>query len=213
MASLLNFNECDTESEYFPKTDGSDIGSDMDTYVCDEVSEKRNEDKLTIHLWFCLGASDGCVLVRRRPGDCLQPNCLSPRHIVPTPGVIIFEAILYNSLGVPVIILITLTTIVLRQPGNSTHCTAIHEQHSRGSFSTGYILPSHDCCNAMRYIECWHVTLDYEITKLVSNLACVGYHLMTTQASPAKTNHTKFDTTIQVHNMELHTTKKHMASL
>ncbi|GBN76927.1 hypothetical protein AVEN_200071-1 [Araneus ventricosus] len=30
---------------------------------------------------FCLGASDGRVLVRRRPGERLQPTCLRPRHV------------------------------------------------------------------------------------------------------------------------------------
>ncbi|GFV30003.1 HTH_38 domain-containing protein [Trichonephila clavipes] len=34
---------------------------------------------------FCLDASDGHVLVRRRPGECLQLNCLQPRHTGPTP--------------------------------------------------------------------------------------------------------------------------------
>ncbi|GBO24776.1 hypothetical protein AVEN_88794-1 [Araneus ventricosus] len=34
---------------------------------------------------FYLGASDGRVLVRRRPGECLQPTCLRPRHTGPTP--------------------------------------------------------------------------------------------------------------------------------
>ncbi|GFW23377.1 transposable element Tc1 transposase [Trichonephila clavipes] len=36
----------------------------------------------------CLGANDGLVLVRRRPGECLQPNCLQPKHTGPTPGVL-----------------------------------------------------------------------------------------------------------------------------
>ncbi|GFT16124.1 uncharacterized protein TNCV_3316421 [Trichonephila clavipes] len=36
---------------------------------------------------FSLFASDGHELVRRRPKKCLQPNCVQPRHIGPTPGV------------------------------------------------------------------------------------------------------------------------------
>ncbi|GFS92742.1 HTH_Tnp_Tc3_2 domain-containing protein [Trichonephila clavipes] len=36
---------------------------------------------------FCLGASDGRVLVRRRPGELLQPNCRQPRQSGLTPGV------------------------------------------------------------------------------------------------------------------------------
>ncbi|GBM44494.1 hypothetical protein AVEN_15019-1 [Araneus ventricosus] len=36
---------------------------------------------------FCLCASDGRVLVRRRPGERLQPTCLWPRHTRPIPGV------------------------------------------------------------------------------------------------------------------------------
>ncbi|GFT15449.1 transposable element Tc1 transposase [Trichonephila clavipes] len=35
----------------------------------------------------CFGASDGRVLVRRSPRERLQPNCLWPSHIEPTPGV------------------------------------------------------------------------------------------------------------------------------
>ncbi|GFX95617.1 transposable element Tcb2 transposase [Trichonephila clavipes] len=35
---------------------------------------------------FCLGASDGSVLIRRRSRECLQPNCLRPRYTEPTPG-------------------------------------------------------------------------------------------------------------------------------
>ncbi|GBO14120.1 hypothetical protein AVEN_217427-1 [Araneus ventricosus] len=46
---------------------------------------------------FCFGASDGRVLVRRRPGECLQPTCLRPRHTGPTPGVMVWGAISYDS--------------------------------------------------------------------------------------------------------------------
>ncbi|GBL79540.1 hypothetical protein AVEN_18124-1 [Araneus ventricosus] len=41
---------------------------------------------------FCLGASDGRVLVRRRPGERLQPTCLRPRHTGTTPGVMVWGA-------------------------------------------------------------------------------------------------------------------------
>ncbi|GFX68122.1 HTH_Tnp_Tc3_2 domain-containing protein [Trichonephila clavipes] len=46
---------------------------------------------------FCLGASDGCVLVRRRPGGRLQPNYLQRRHTGFTPGVMIWGAISNGS--------------------------------------------------------------------------------------------------------------------
>ncbi|GBL96135.1 hypothetical protein AVEN_104359-1 [Araneus ventricosus] len=46
---------------------------------------------------FCLGASDGRVLVRRRPGERLHPTCLHPRHTGPTPGVMVWGAISYGS--------------------------------------------------------------------------------------------------------------------
>ncbi|GFX38516.1 transposable element Tc1 transposase [Trichonephila clavipes] len=37
----------------------------------------------------CLSTSDGRVLVRRRPDELLQPNCLWPRHTGPTLGVMV----------------------------------------------------------------------------------------------------------------------------
>lgn len=58
---------------------------------------------------FCLGASDGRVLVRRRPGERLQPNCLRPRHTGPTPGVMVWGAISYDSRSTLVVIPNTLT--------------------------------------------------------------------------------------------------------
>ncbi|GFW06417.1 uncharacterized protein TNCV_2187521 [Trichonephila clavipes] len=44
---------------------------------------------------FCLGVSDERVLVRRRSGERLQPNCLRPRHTGPTPGVMVWVATSY----------------------------------------------------------------------------------------------------------------------
>ncbi|GBN73285.1 Transposable element Tc1 transposase [Araneus ventricosus] len=58
---------------------------------------------------FCLGASDGRVLVRRRPGERLQPTCLRPRHTGPTPGVMVWGAISYDSKSTLVVIPRTLT--------------------------------------------------------------------------------------------------------
>ncbi|GBN81409.1 hypothetical protein AVEN_58133-1 [Araneus ventricosus] len=59
--------------------------------------------------WFCLGASDGRVLVRRRPGERLQPTCLRPRHTGPTPGVRIWGAVSCDSRSTLVVIPRTLT--------------------------------------------------------------------------------------------------------
>jgi transposase len=61
---------------------------------------------------FCLGASDGRVLVRRRPGERLQPSCLRPRHTGPTPGVMVWGAISYGSRSTLVVIPHTLTANV-----------------------------------------------------------------------------------------------------
>ena len=58
---------------------------------------------------FCLCASDSRVLVRRRPGERLQPNCLLPRHTGPTPGVMVWGAISYDSRSTLVVIPNTLT--------------------------------------------------------------------------------------------------------
>ena len=59
---------------------------------------------------FCLGASDGRVLVRRRLGERLQPNCLRLRRAGPTPGVMFWGAISYGSRSTLVVIPNTLTT-------------------------------------------------------------------------------------------------------
>ncbi|GFU57217.1 transposable element Tc1 transposase [Trichonephila clavipes] len=58
---------------------------------------------------FCLGGSDGRVLVRRRPGERLQPNCLWPRHIGPTTGAMVWVTISYDSRGTLWVIPNTLT--------------------------------------------------------------------------------------------------------
>ena len=53
---------------------------------------------------FCLGASDGRVLVTRKLGERLKPNCLRPRHAGPTPGVMVWGAISYDSRSTHVVI-------------------------------------------------------------------------------------------------------------
>ncbi|GFX20005.1 transposable element Tcb2 transposase [Trichonephila clavipes] len=58
---------------------------------------------------FCLGASDGCVLVRRKPGEHLQPNCMWSRHTGHTPEVMIWGAISCDSWSTFVVIPKTLT--------------------------------------------------------------------------------------------------------
>ncbi|GBM78580.1 hypothetical protein AVEN_200711-1 [Araneus ventricosus] len=54
-------------------------------------------------------ASDGRVLVRRRPCERLQPTCLRPRHTGPTPGVTVWGATSYGSRSTLVVIPRTLT--------------------------------------------------------------------------------------------------------
>ncbi|GFW40459.1 uncharacterized protein TNCV_1020161 [Trichonephila clavipes] len=61
---------------------------------------------------FCLSASDEHVLVGRRTGERLQPNCLWPRHAGPTPGVKVWEAISCDSRSTLVPIPNTLVTAV-----------------------------------------------------------------------------------------------------
>ncbi|GBN30120.1 hypothetical protein AVEN_174380-1 [Araneus ventricosus] len=58
---------------------------------------------------FSFGASDGRVLVRRRPGELLQPTCLQSRHSGPTSGVMVWGAICYDSRNTLVVIPRTLT--------------------------------------------------------------------------------------------------------
>ncbi|GBM76207.1 Transposable element Tc1 transposase [Araneus ventricosus] len=58
---------------------------------------------------FFLGDSDGHVLVRRRPGERLQPACLRPRYTGPTSGVMVWGAISYDSRSTLVVIPRTLT--------------------------------------------------------------------------------------------------------
>ncbi|GFV60542.1 transposable element Tc1 transposase [Trichonephila clavipes] len=53
---------------------------------------------------FCLVATDGRLLVRRRGGVHLQPNCVRPGHTEPTPGVMVWGAISYDSRSTPVVI-------------------------------------------------------------------------------------------------------------
>ncbi|GBM66194.1 hypothetical protein AVEN_55165-1 [Araneus ventricosus] len=58
---------------------------------------------------FCLGASDGRVLVRRRLSERLQLTCLRPRHTGRTPGVMVWGANSYDSRSTLVVIPRTLT--------------------------------------------------------------------------------------------------------
>ncbi|GBN01746.1 hypothetical protein AVEN_73116-1, partial [Araneus ventricosus] len=58
---------------------------------------------------FCLGASDGRLLFRKRPGERLQTTCLRPRHTGPTPLVMVWGAISYDIRGTLVVIPRTLT--------------------------------------------------------------------------------------------------------
>ncbi|GFW63115.1 transposable element Tc1 transposase [Trichonephila clavipes] len=58
---------------------------------------------------FLLGASDGHVLVKRRPGKHLEPNCLQPRCIRLTTGVIVWGEISYDSRSTVVVSPNTLT--------------------------------------------------------------------------------------------------------
>ncbi|GBM88098.1 hypothetical protein AVEN_190495-1 [Araneus ventricosus] len=53
---------------------------------------------------FCLVASDGRVLVIRRPGELLQITCLRPRHTGPSPGVMVWGTISYDSRSTLVVI-------------------------------------------------------------------------------------------------------------
>ncbi|GFX77055.1 HTH_Tnp_Tc3_2 domain-containing protein [Trichonephila clavipes] len=69
---------------------------------------------------FCLGASDSRVLLRRRPGERVKSNCHWPRHTGPTPGVIVKEAISYNSgcilVVVPNTLIVNLFVSLVIQP-------------------------------------------------------------------------------------------------
>ena len=58
---------------------------------------------------FCFGASDGRVLVTKRPGEHLQPNCFQPRQKGPTIGVVVWGAIFYDNRSPLVVIPNTLT--------------------------------------------------------------------------------------------------------
>ncbi|GBL72493.1 hypothetical protein AVEN_115405-1 [Araneus ventricosus] len=57
----------------------------------------------------CLVASDGRVLVRRRPGERLQPTCLQPGHTGSTPGIMVWSSISYDSRSTLMVIPRTLT--------------------------------------------------------------------------------------------------------
>lgn len=58
---------------------------------------------------FCLGAHDGRVRVRRRVGERLNPAYNVERHTAPTPGVMVWAAITYDTRTPLVIMRTTLT--------------------------------------------------------------------------------------------------------
>ncbi|GBM03329.1 hypothetical protein AVEN_256879-1 [Araneus ventricosus] len=96
---------------------------------------------------FCLGASDGRVLVRRRPGERLQPTCLRTTHTGSTPGVMVWGAISYDSRSTLVVIPRTLTAnlyvSLVIQPVVLPFMNSIQGgvyQQDNGS-------PSYCCCN------------------------------------------------------------------
>ncbi|GBM75879.1 Transposable element Tcb2 transposase [Araneus ventricosus] len=70
---------------------------------------KRRSVVLSDERQFCLCASDGRVLVRRRTCERLQPTCLLLRHTGPTPGIMVWRAISYDSRSTLVVIPRTLT--------------------------------------------------------------------------------------------------------
>ncbi|GFX81694.1 hypothetical protein TNCV_3726711 [Trichonephila clavipes] len=102
-------------------------------------------------------------------GECQQLNYHQPRHTGPTPGVM---------------------------SGNSTYITAIHEQHSRGSFKQDN---AHFYITAVTQLTLHSVDmfpLTWKITRSVSNRAHMRYHWTTTPSSPtACTDRFSFDTT------------------
>ncbi|GBM16955.1 hypothetical protein AVEN_267340-1 [Araneus ventricosus] len=52
----------------------------------------------------CIPLTPNQPLATRRPGENLQPTCLRPRHTGPTPGVMVWGAISYDSRGTLVVI-------------------------------------------------------------------------------------------------------------
>ncbi|GFX49940.1 uncharacterized protein TNCV_1031901 [Trichonephila clavipes] len=79
---------------------------------------------------FCIGASDDSVLVRRKPGERLQPNSLHSRHTGPSPAMRIRKTISYDSrsilVAVPNTLIVNLYINLVIQPivltfMNSTH--------------------------------------------------------------------------------------------
>jgi hypothetical protein len=59
---------------------------------------------------FCLHASDGRVHVRRRTGERVLPDCVRPRRVGPTPGVMVWSAISYDARSPLVFVEGTLTS-------------------------------------------------------------------------------------------------------
>ncbi|GFW90855.1 uncharacterized protein TNCV_2418481 [Trichonephila clavipes] len=136
---------------------------------------------------FCLGASDSHVLVRRRPGELLQLNCLRPRHTGPTTKVMVWGAISYDSRSTLMIIPNTLTTNLYASLDNSHPHTAIVTLRAVQSID---MLP-------------WPAkSPDLPLIELF-----LGYHRTTTPASSiVSIDYPSTDTTSTA-NMELHTTK------
>lgn len=46
---------------------------------------------------FCLSVSDSRILVSRRPSERLERSCIRRRHTGPTPGVLVWKVISYDS--------------------------------------------------------------------------------------------------------------------
>ncbi|GFW66210.1 uncharacterized protein TNCV_1711091 [Trichonephila clavipes] len=78
----------------------------------------------------CLGVSDVLVLVRRRPGECLQANSLRLRHTGPIPGVLIWRTIFYDCRSILVVIPNTLTANLYVNLDNARPHTAVVTQRA-----------------------------------------------------------------------------------
>ena len=98
---------------------------------------------------FCLGASDGRLLVRKRPGERLQPNCLWLRYTGSTPGVMVWRAwsdsrstlvVIQNALTANLYVSLVIHPVVLPfmnsiqggvfQQDNARHHTALVTQQA-----------------------------------------------------------------------------------
>ncbi|GFV99830.1 DUF1758 domain-containing protein [Trichonephila clavipes] len=135
---------------------------------------------------FYLGASDGQVLVKRRPGECLQ-NCLRLRHTGPSPRDIVWGAICYDSRSPLVIILNTpianLCISLVIQP---------------------IVLPFMNIRNVLyRALTCYLGLQEHEIFLQLSSYGILVDEIIPT-SSTATTDRSNIETT----RMDLHTTKR-----